>query len=82
MTEDQKMDWRLTYLSDELREFSKRLEEAEKQLKQAESEVASYKWSRDKLKAITEMLEKAYNVHFEAYKVTSCAQTGKEEKKQ
>lgn len=71
MTTEQILDWRVTYLSDELREYSKRLEEAEKQLKQAESEVVSLKWSRDKLKAITDMLQKAYNVNLDDYKTSN-----------
>lgn len=68
MTEEQRTEWRINYLSDEVREYSKRLEDAEKQLKESEEVTNSLRWNRDKLRAIVTMLEKAYNVHIEVYK--------------
>jgi hypothetical protein len=56
-------EWRYEYLSDQLRDNTKRLEDAEKILKSAQSELAAAEWQRDKYKAIVEMLEVAYKVN-------------------
>jgi hypothetical protein len=56
-------NWRVEYLSDELREYKKLLEDAEKMMKQAQSEMYAAEWLRNKYRAIVEMLEVAYKVN-------------------